>query len=334
MSGKLFKPYIIYCVIKQFKDLHSVQSDDDTDSFCENVMKKFSKTTLDEKNYYLSYANCLIDSLVKSFKKPKKIVINAEPDKKAPMQYDLMLTYGKENSIPISFDFNTIGINNIIANKFMKPCGFKKNSNVYKAYHTAYNKINNKVYEKIKDKDSFSEIKEKFLMKNMYDPITNLLVATLQMKRKCASNLYHSIFDETPRVLIKLMKSRYVIYDFSRYQYQPTGFSLKKESGNELQLKYKKFTDEDGNRIDGPNFKLTLNKNSTKINPILSMKYTITMINMNKLFLLADGKVKVTSIKSTDKKKKTANSKTQKKAKPQKKSTGSKSKSKTLEESN
>lgn len=320
-TTKIDRALMKYCTIKQYMDMYSIKIDDDTETFMTNTKSKFAKKTLDEKNFYMTYSLSIVDTLNKNFKKPNKIIVNSDTEDKAAMKYDLLLTHKKDKTIPISFDYNSLAINNILANKFMKICGFRRNTTIYKTYKAEYDKINDKVYNKIKSKESFTDLSEKTLMKTVYDPFTALLAATLTLKRKCSTELFNAIYEECPRVIIKLMKSRFVVYDFTEYNYQPNGFSLKKieKTNNQLLLKYKKYTDESGNKIDGPIFLLTLTKNSQKIKPQLSLKYNITMENMDKLFLMADTKV------SFDKKRKTSTSKTNKKA-PAKKSSKKSSK--------
>lgn len=181
----------------------------------------------------------------------------------------------------ISFSHQSIMVNNIIPFKLMKICKYHKQSNVYKQYINSYNTINDNAYEKLKKNEKYSNVSDKKKEKILYTPIIDLVIETLNKKRKCAKNIYNYIFSDGNRIIVKLYKNRFYIYDFDVETSEINSIQIKKKSTNVIRLSFNNNT----------KFLLTLKTNGTKINEHISLKFKTQFSNLDEIYLVESCKV-------------------------------------------
>ena len=264
--------FLIYNLANTFHTTLGVDLSDDTEKFIKNVGKKFAGLSKNDKIYYTKYALQIAQNLSEYLDDITLFEINT--DEAPEIVHDFRLTWGKKNISHISMDHSSININDVIPKKLMKICKYKRNTNICKMYNANYKKINDNGYKKIKAKDKYSEISVKAKSKHLLEPVYQLVLSTLSKKRKCAANLYNHLFCESDRIVLKLYKTRFTIYDFGKTLDDVESFRMKYISDKELVIAF-------NNHVK---FSLVLQTNGSQIKENLSLKFHTSIKNLDDLF--------------------------------------------------
>ncbi len=270
---------LLYSLANTFNTSLGIAICNDTKAYIKSKSKEFNILDSSEKIYYSKYAIKLANSLFEYLEGICLFEINI--DSEIEIIHDFRLTWKKNNVAHISMSHTGINIKNIIPEKLMKICKYKKNTNICKKYTTDYNKICDNAYKKIKAKDKYSELSEKTKNTVLLEPICSLFVDTLSLKRKSAENLYKHLFCETDRIVLKLYKNRFTMYDFGKELDEIKTYKLKLAHSNEITVTFN----------NGTIFVLTLHTNSTEIKEHLSLKYRTDFSNMDEIFAVKNSSI-------------------------------------------
>lgn len=240
---------------------------------------KPNKLSQDDKLYYTSYAVKLAQSLTEYIPKINMFSVNMDITPESNFNFEIKSKQCGTKCISFSKPLSVIG--DIIPKKLMKICKYRTNSKIHEEYTIAYKEICSKIYSKIKSKEKYSEISDDYKQKKIYKPIVELVAKILTKKRKCANNLYMHLLEENERILIKLCKKRFLIYDFGIELDEVKSFKLKSNDLDEIILTFN----------NGAIFTLTLRTNATDIKEELSLKFHTKFNNMDDLFI-----AKITSV--------------------------------------
>ncbi len=276
---KLNKSLLLYSLAKTFKSTFDVPLCLNTKSYIDKHSANFSDLQSDEKIYYVTYAMKLAKTFIDYLIDITLFETNANDDEE--ISHDFRLGWGKANIMHISMCHTSININDIIPQKIMKICGFTKNTNICKKYLEEYSDLNEKIYAKINDCERYSELSAKTKHKKILEPFTELVVNTLGKKRKCAEKMYNHLFKECDRIVLKLYKNRFVVYDFCLQPDNVTSYSMKLESSNVIKITFN----------NGSVFELTLNTNAFEVKENISLKFHTKFCNIDEIFAIATEKV-------------------------------------------
>lgn len=270
---------LLFSLANTFNTTFKINICADTKAFIKATGKKFDKLPNSEKVYYVKYSIKLAESLSDYLDDIKLFEINTDPDH--DIVHDFRLTWAKKNVAHISMSHKTINVKDVIPEKLMKICKYKRNTKICKAYTEKYKKINSNGYKKIKSKNKYSELSDKSKNSNLLGPICDLVLNTLSKKRKCASNFYDFLFAESDRLVLKLYKSRFTIYDFGKELVDVESFGMKLNPGNELLITFN----------NGVKFSLVLQTNASEIKEHLSLKFHTKIKNLDDLFGVANASI-------------------------------------------
>jgi len=245
---------------------------DDTKAFIKSHSKKFAKLSVNDKMYYTKYSIQLAQSLMEYLKDISSFELNTDEDNETT--HDFRLIWKKNNVAHICMSHGSINVNDVIPKKLMKICKYKKNTNMYKAYTAKYDSLNNKGYQKVKKYEKYSELSEKLKNNSILFPIRNLVLATLSKKRKCAAHLFNHLFGEQDRIVFRLYRNRFTMYDFGRGIDGVESFRMKLNQDNDIVITFNNKT----------KFMLSLQTNASKVSDNLSIKFHTTFKNMDDLF--------------------------------------------------
>lgn len=264
--------FLLYCLAKTFNTTLGIEICDDTTAYLKAKSKKFSKLSTDEKMYYTKYSIQLAQSLSEYFTKIKLFELNTDPDH--IIIHDFRLIWEKNNIAHVSMSHNSINVKDLIPEKLMKICKYRKNSNVYKEYTEQYQKINNKGYQKIQSKTKYSELSDKTKNSAILEPMCDLVMNTISRKRKCAQYLYNHLFNESDRIVLRLYKKRFTIYDFGAVSNDIDSFKTKLYEGNEIEIIFS----------NKAKFTMCLHTNAPEIKEHLSIKFRTQFKNMDEIY--------------------------------------------------
>jgi hypothetical protein len=245
---------------------------DNTKEYLGRYKKKFIQLEQSKKIYYSSYGLNLAKSLTEYFKQVSNFELNVDSDHE--IDHDFRLTYFKKHTAYVSMSHYGINTRNIIPEKLMKICRYKKNTNICKEYSAQYKKICIKAFKKLQNKKKYSAVNEKTKRATLMTPICQLVVDTIGKKRKCAQCLYQYMFAEEDRVVLKLYKNRFKMYDFGIDLPAVEGFKMKLVAENRIQITFN----------NGSQFQMTLHTNSSDIKKHISLKFHNTFKNMDDLY--------------------------------------------------
>jgi hypothetical protein len=271
---------LLHSLAQTFHSSLEIGVSEDTEEYMSN--KKSEKNSQADKLYYTTYslevARCLSEYI------PKITTFELNTGQKTNLEFDFKLVSKKVGNKYIAILKPSTLVNDIIPNRLMKICKYRKNSDVYGEYTTAYKEISDKIKDKIKSKGKYSELTEEFKQKKIYKPITKLVAETLRNKRKCAGFLYMHLFGETKRIVVRPCKKRFVVYDFGSEvsDLEITSFKLEVNGSDEIELTFS----------NGAKFNLTLRTNSTDIKDELSLKFHTNFVNIDELFAVKSSGVK------------------------------------------
>ncbi|AEQ33284.1 hypothetical protein [Acanthamoeba polyphaga mimivirus] len=269
---------LLYHIVSTFDTIVSTD-------LCKNSKKLLKDANLDlsiqDKIYYTNYSLKIVQKLVEHVTndlslKIKGIEINTEENHE--IVHDFRIICSKNHFIHVSMNHKSINVNDIIPEKLMKICGYKKNTNMYKTYTTEYQEICERSYKKIKSHEKYSELDDKLKNKMIITPITQLVFDTLSKKRKCAENIYNHLYKDGNRIVLRLYKNRFRIYDLNRDIDGIKSFGMKMSEDNEIIIKF-------NNEMI---FNLKLRTNASDIKERLSVKFRTTFKNLDELFVVCD----------------------------------------------
>lgn len=271
--------YILFSLANTFNTTLGVDISDDTKSYIKSVGKNFAKLETQERVYYTKYSIQLAQKLSDYLEGIKMFEINT--DENPEVVHDFRLKWKKGNVAHISLLHGSINIRDIIPEKLMKICKYKKNTKNYKLYMENYIQITERAYKNIKSKKKYSELSDKSKNKNLINPICQLVYNTLSKKRKCAAHLYKHLFSESDRIVLKLYKNRFSIYDFGKEIDNVESFRLKMGEKNELIITFN----------NGVKFSLALQTNASEIKEHISLKFHTNLKNMDDLFAVSNSSI-------------------------------------------
>lgn len=270
---------LLYSLINTFSSVLKIDVSSKTLKYLKSKKKDFSKLSSSEKMHYSKYSLEMSNKINDYLKKITFFELNTESD--SNIVHDFRLTWGKDKIAYVSMCHKTININNLIPNKLMKICKYKRNTKICKAYEESYNEINLNGYNKIKSKVKYSKISAEKKSKYLLQPICNLVHETLSKKRKCAQHFYNHLFNESERIVFKVYKDRFIMYDFDNDVSQDVeSYRMKVLEDNVLEITF-------SNNVK---FNLTLRTNATEIKEHLSLKFVTKLENLDELFEVARSK--------------------------------------------
>jgi len=263
---------VLHCIINAFETFGATMSED-ISGYYRSGTYNFTKLATIEKIYYINYGSHIMGKLIGHIGDVNYIDIDNEN------KYCLLLSINKGKS------YNYVSLakpteNDIIPEKMMKICKYKKKDGVGKEYTESYKKLNDNIYKKIKNHDKYSEIPEETKIKKVYEPFCNLVKGTLENEQSCAQKLYSHMFSPAKMIILKLMQRRYVIYNFN-VKNNIESFQITSEEPNKLRLTFN----------NGAIFNLTLFSNSQEIKEHLSLKFHAKFLNINEIYAVDKGSV-------------------------------------------
>lgn len=294
---------LLYSLANTFKSSFGINVCSNTTAFLDSDVKsEFKKLTEADQSHYVTYSLKLANSLreyipriIKFYYNPVAVadsvadadsdadadaVADADADKpESQIQHDFRLESKKYGTRLISMTFANLESNDIIPCKLMKICNYRKNTNMYKEYMPLYKDICTNAYNMISDSERYSELSTKTKQKYLYNPIIDLTISTLSKKRKCAEHLYKHLFNEPDRIMLKIHKRKFIIYDF--------GIELAESDIKSYRIG--KLDVDDSIFIlfnNGVQFNLLLRTNNGNITEYISLKYHTKMHNMDQLYAI------------------------------------------------
>ena len=267
---------LLYSLAKTFNTILNIDICGNTRNYIKSKSEVFIKLEISEKMYYTKYSLRIAKSIVDSLEKINLFELNLDSDHE--IFHDFRIVWKKDNIAHISMDHNTINTKNLIPEKLMKICKYKKNTNICKEYTIKYKELNDHGYKKIKSNDKYSEIGNNLKNSAILEPMCDLMIETLSKKRKCAKNLYNFLFSESDRIVLKLYKNRFIMYDFGKKLENVESYRMKLKSGNEIIISFN----------NGTKFCLTLQTNASEIKEHLSLKFHTKFKNIDDLFSISN----------------------------------------------
>ena len=264
---------ILHSLINVFSQTLGISICENAELFLKSNLKKYSKLSVEEKVYHTKYSVQMAETLMKYLEKVSFFEMNIDPDH--DIIHDFRLIWKKDNIAHISLSHITINVRDIIPGKIMKICGYNRGTNICKGYTEYYQNINDNGYNKIKFYEKYSEMSDKNKNKIILDPVRNLVYNTLSKKRKCSQRLYNHLLGENDRIVFRLYKNRFVLYDFGKNTDSVESFKMKIDpSTNDLIITFN----------NKAMFILSLQINAFMIKPHLSMKFKTIFKNMDELY--------------------------------------------------
>lgn len=265
---------LLHCLIKTFNDTLSIDICKNSKIYIKDNSSIFEELDIDEKMYYVKYSLQLAQSLMEYLDEISLFELNV--DEENEINHNFRIIWSDDNIAYISLSHNTIKVKDLIPEKLMKICKYKKNTNVSKLYTSEYKKLNDKGYRKIKSNEKYSELDDDDKKSMILEPFTNLVYQTLSKKRKCASNLYSFLFNEDNRIVFKLYKNKFTMYDFGKELDDVESYRMKLSSDNKMTIIFN----------NNSKFTLMLHTNATSIKQHLSIKFKTTFNNMDEIFAI------------------------------------------------
>lgn len=270
---------ISYNIASSLKTSFGVKISESTEKYMKNISKKISKQSSDNKLYYANYGMKLAKNLTDYLDGISFFEINDDPEHE--VTHDFKLTWKKDNVSYISLSFSSVQVKDIIPEKLMKICKYRKNTKISMYYTSGYKKYSEYGYQKIKNTERYSELDAAIKQQYIIDPMCELVVSTLSKKRKCANILYNYLFTESDRIVFKLHKNRFMMYDFSKELEEVTSYRIKINASKNIVITFN----------NGTIFELSLRTNASEIKEHLSIKFRTCFSNMDDLYVISYDKV-------------------------------------------
>jgi len=271
---------LLYSLANTFHTTLGIAICSDTKAYLKKNEKVFSKLDLDSKIYFTKYSLKLAQSLADYLDNIVSFELNT--DDESEIIHDFRLIMKKKHCIYVSTDHASILVRDLIPEKLMRICKYKKNTNICKEYLSGYEAFSTKVYKKISNHEKYSDLKDKTKNSVILEPLCDLVVNTIAKKRKCAANLYDHLFGEQDRIVLRLYKNRFTIYDFSKeLETDVESYKMKSTSLDEITIEFN----------NGAKFSLILHTNATEIKEHLSLKFHTNFVNMDELYAVATSNI-------------------------------------------
>jgi hypothetical protein len=175
------------------------------------MVKKFNQLEIDDKLYYNKYASHVAGGLFNYLGDINLYETNTIDEE----LHDIRLSADNgESFYYVSLSHANINIRDIIPDKLAKIYNFKKKSDNHGEFVESYEKLNKKMYKQVRSFDKFSEVPVETKYDEMFEPMCDLVCTLIDDHQDRAKYLYEHLFSEEDRIVIKLLKSRFVIYDF------------------------------------------------------------------------------------------------------------------------
>lgn len=264
---------VLHCIIGAFETF-GVNMSDDISGYYKSGSYNFSKLGTNEKIYYINYASNVMGKLISHVGDVNYLDIDTTNN------HCLMLSVNKGKT----FNYVTLARqkeNDIIPEKIMKVCKYKKGDKTCDQFKESYNSLNNSIYKKIKTYEKYSDIPETVKQKKIYEPVCELVMETLQNEQKCAQKIFSYLFCPSKMIVLKLMQKRYVIYNFNVKQNVDSFEISADEESNKLKITFS----------NGAIFNLTLLSNSQEVKEHLSLKFHTKFHNINDIYLVDKGSI-------------------------------------------
>jgi len=270
---------LLYSLSCTFENTIGASLGENAQSFQKSHTKNFSKLPPAERMHYTKYSLQLAESFSEHVGIIKEFEINLDPGIDIP--HDFSITPKKGEKKYVSLSHKDIHLRDVIPEKFARVCKYKKNTNIYRNFSTNYQKINENAYKKISSKERYNCVSDKLKQSAIFYPICELIIDSFAKKRKCAPYLYRYLFEESERMVLKLYKNRFVVYDFGTILDDVQSFKMKMTGENEITITFN----------NGAEFILSLKTNSNEIKEKLSLKFSVQFKTMDKLFAVSNKSV-------------------------------------------
>uniref|UniRef100_A0A6C0C9Y2 Uncharacterized protein n=1 Tax=viral metagenome TaxID=1070528 RepID=A0A6C0C9Y2_9ZZZZ len=243
------------------------------------MIKKFGQLEIDEKLYFNKYASHVAGGLFNYLGDINLYETNNIDEE----LHDIRLsTDNGESFYYISLSHADIKIKDIIPDKLAKIYNFKKKSDNHDTYTEEYDKLNKKMYKQVRSFDKFSEVPTETKNDELFEPTCDLVLSVIDDNQERAKYLYSHLFSEDDRIVLKLLKSRFVIYDFGiKTVKHITSCETEKEDQNKIILTFNNQT----------NFILTLGTNASDVKEHISLKFKTKFKNMDGIYCVHKGTV-------------------------------------------
>ena len=266
---------MLFNLANTFDKLLSIEISENTKSYLKSKIKKKNlELSANEKLYYVTYSLKLAKCLNEYLNDIILFDIYDNDDESCQINHDFKITYGKEDIAYLSLSHKSINVKDIIPKKLMKSCGYSGHTSVAKQYNLEYRIFNKKTYKRLKSKEKFSNISKKNIVKYVYNPVCNMVVDSLSKKRKCSQKLFNFLFSESERIVFRLHKNKFIMYDFDTKMEDATSYRMKLYKNNIITIKFN----------NGAIFNLKIRTNASKINEQLSLKFKVTFANIDELY--------------------------------------------------
>lgn len=273
------KPILLYSLINTFGCSLGISICSRSTKYMNGKIKKeFELLSNDDKAYYATYSLSLAKTILDYIPKVISFELTDEADEFVVISEKTGLS-----KILLTESKNEIKINDIIPRKLMKICKYRKNTKVAIAYYAAYTEMTECAYDRIRSHEKYSELTNGTKDKYLLDPMMELFVATLSKKKKCAAHLYNHLFAETDRIVVRIFKKRFVMYDFSRELTDVASYRIKLDKKNPNSL-FITFNNE-------CKFRLKLKINNSEIAECIALKFTTKFENIDELFMVGKNSV-------------------------------------------
>lgn len=264
---------ILYCIIRCSKIFVGTKIDSSGKKYIEELQQSFNQLSFDQKLYNSVYGLRIIGWLTNYLDSIKHIELNIIDNKSNP--HDFRLIVDKSTIIYVSLDNKKIRVNNIIPkqiNDVFKCDTFNDENN---DFMQSLDKINKSAYTLFKDTYSkISEIDIKTRAKMLLNPVNQLFLEYLNKNRKKKTKcLFNWLFNEKNRFVLRLLKSKFTMYDFTQDYEIPTDYTIVFDN-DIICVQFN----------NGFDFSLKLRLNSGAIDKSFCLKYVTTFVNIDNIF--------------------------------------------------
>lgn len=272
---------ILYNLAKQFHSTFNTVICKRSTKMIQLCDPKFYKMSDEKRIFYVTYAAKMAKVLRETYEGILLFELNANDEHE--ICHDFRLCCSSNEIIHVSLNHKTVVTHALIPTKIMKTCGYRRGSKVHKQYTWDYNKLTRRAYSKIKQYEKYSDIPDNTKSTYLLNPVADLVMETLQNKRKCAPLLYNALYQDGKRVVFKLYKSRFTMYDLTRRLKDVTSFRIRvdEDTPNIVELKFN----------NGVGLNLVLRTNVNSITDHISLKFHTKFVNFDKLFKVESVKV-------------------------------------------
>lgn len=271
-----------FCLANTFKTMGTTLCAE-TLSSQKKMSKVFEELEMDERLYYNKYATSVATELFGYLGNIDLFETNEKEDD----GYDLRLSVdGGETYSYVSLSHKDVAINDIIPVNLGSVLKFKKKSDDLEEFKEKYAALNKKMYKEVKSFDKFSEVPDESKMDDLFEPTCKFIKKVIEENQDRAKFLYKHLFDEEEKIVIKLLKSRFAIYDFGIKTIKHINsceVEIDEDDKNKLLLEFN----------NGAQFCLVLGTNASEIKEHISLKYKTKYKNINDTYFVGKGTISI-----------------------------------------